>query len=205
MVNHWSTLSKSVTLWNKLYLWANYFRPYFFWRCITINNDWKINEEIRANNVRLISDDGEQLGVVELDYAMNMSIQKQLDLVMISPNAQPPVCKLMDYGKYRFEAIKKEKEAKKKQKVIKIKEVRLSPVIDTHDLEVRAKNAIKFLKEGDKVKASIRFKGRQMSYSSKGIEVMNTFYEMIEEYAVMEKKPVLEGRNMFMILVPKSN
>ena len=134
-----------------------------------------------------------------------MSLDQQLDLVMISPNAQPPVCKLMDYGKYRFEALKKEKEAKKKQKVIKIKEVRLSPVIDTHDLNVRAKNAIKFLKEGDKVKASIRFKGRQMSYSDKGIEVMNTFFGLIEEFGTIEKKPVLDGRNMFMIVAPKGN
>lgn len=133
-----------------------------------------------------------------------MSIEKQLDLVMISPTAQPPVCKLMDYGKYRFETLKKDKEAKKKQKVIKIKEVRLSPVIDTHDLEVRAKNAIKFLGEGDKVKASIRFKGRQMSYSGKGIEVMNAFLELIDEYGVVEKKPIMDGRNMFMIVVPKA-
>lgn len=180
-----------------------YFRPLFFWRCININ-DWKINEEIRAKEVRLINSDGEQLGVVPLDEALDMSVEKQLDLVMISPNAQPPVCKLMDYGKYRFEALKKEKEAKKKQKVIKIKEVRLSPVIDTHDLQVRAKNATKFLKEGDKVKASIRFKGRQMSYSDKGIEVMNAFYELIEEYGNIEKKPVLDGRNMFMIVAPKA-
>lgn len=181
-----------------------YFRPLFFWRCITIN-EWKINEEIRAKEVRLISSDGEQLGVVPLDTALDMSVEKQLDLVMISPNAQPPVCKLMDYGKYRFETLKKEKEAKKKQKVIKIKEVRLSPVIDTHDLQVRAKNAVKFLKEGDKVKASIRFKGRQMSYSDKGIEVMNAFFALIEEYGNIEKKPVLDGRNMFMIVAPRAS
>ncbi len=180
-----------------------YFRPLFFWRCITIN-EWKINEEIRAKEVRLISSDGEQLGVVPLDTALDMSVEKQLDLVMISPNAQPPVCKLMDYGKYRFETLKKEKEAKKKQKVIKIKEVRLSPVIDTHDLQVRAKNAVKFLKEGDKVKASIRFKGRQMSYSDKGIEVMNAFFALIEEYGNIEKKPVLDGRNMFMVVAPRA-
>lgn len=141
--------------------------------------------------------------MVPLNEALGMSVEQQLDLVMISPNAQPPVCKLMDYGKYRFETLKKEKEAKKKQKVIKIKEVRLSPVIDTHDLQVRAKNAIKFLSEGDKVKASIRFKGRQMSYSYKGVEVMDAFFELVEEYGTIEKKPVLDGRNMFMIVAPK--
>ena len=165
----------------------------------------KINEEIRAKEVRLISEDGEQLGIMPLNQALDMSEERQIDLVMISPNAEPPVCKLMDYGKYRFEAMKKEKEAKKKQKVIKVKEVRLSPVIDTHDLQVRAKSAIKFLGDGDKVKASIRFKGRQMSYSDKGTEVMNAFFELVQEYGTIEKKPLLDGRNMFMILAPKNN
>lgn len=165
----------------------------------------KINEEIRAKEVRLISEDGEQLGIMPLNQALDMSEERQIDLVMISPNAEPPVCKLMDYGKYRFEAMKKEKEAKKKQKVIKVKEVRLSPVIDTHDLQVRAKSAIKFLGDGDKVKASIRFKGRQMSYSDKGTEVMNAFFELVQEHGTIEKKPLLDGRNMFMILAPKNN
>lgn len=175
----------------------------FLWRCITISTEWKINEEIREREVRVIDEKGEQLGILPIAQAQQLSLDKQLDLVMISPSAKPPVCKLMDYGKYRFETIKKEKENRKNQKIVKMKEVRLSPVIDTHDMEVRAKNAVKFLKEGDKVKASIRFKGRQMSYSDKGIEVMNTFYSMIEDYAVIEKKPVMEGRNMFMILVAK--
>ena len=168
-------------------------------------NDWKINEEIRDKEVRMVDENGEQLGIMPNKQAHDLSIERELDLVMISPNANPPVCKLMNYGKYRFESLKKEKEAKKNQKVIKIKEVRLSPVIDKHDLEVRAKNAIKFLKEGDKVKASIRFKGRQMSYAEKGEQVMNTFFNMIEEYAVIDKKPLIEGKNMFMILSPKAN
>lgn len=184
-------------------MWANFVRPLFFLEVLPIN-EWKINEEIRDKELRVIAEDGEQLGVLPLNEALTMSIDKDLDLVLISPSAKPPVAKLMDYGKYRFEAIKKEKDAKKKQKVIKIKEVRLSPVIDAHDLNVRAKNAIKFLGEGDKVKASIRFKGRQMSYSDKGREVMKVFYSMIEDYAIMEKNPIMEGRNMFMILVPKA-
>lgn len=175
----------------------------FFLEVFNINVDFKINEEIREKEVRVIAEDGEQLGVLPLEQALNLSLDKKLDLVMISPSAKPPVCKLMDYGKYRFETIKKEKEAKKNQKVIKIKEIRLSPVIDKHDMEVRAKNTLKFLAEGDKVKVLIRFKGRQMNYSQMGLTVMNDFFAMVEESAVKEKEPSIDGRNMFMILVPK--
>ena len=152
-----------------------------------------------------MAEDGEQLGIVSLSQAMNIAEDQQLDLVKIAPQAKPPVCKLMDYSKYRFELQKKEKEARKNQKTIQIKEVRLSAAIDTHDLEVKAKNAHKFLKDGDKVKVAIRFRGRQMSYASQGQEIMNAFYEMVKDAANIDRKPMLEGRNMIMILSPANN
>lgn len=155
--------------------------------------------------MRLVAEDGEQLGIVSLAQAMNVAEDQQLDLVKIAPQAKPPVCKLMDYSKYRFELQKKEKEARKNQKTIQIKEIRLSATIDTHDLEVKAKNANKFLKDGDKVKVAIRFRGRQMSYANQGQEIMNAFYEMVKDAANIDRKPMLEGRNMIMILSPANH
>lgn len=163
-----------------------------------------INEEIRDKEVRLVGDDGEQLGIMSSQEALKKAQEADLDLVKIAPNAVPPVCKLMDYGKYRFDQAKKEREMKKKQKIIEIKEMRLSATIDTHDLEVKAKNVIKFLKDGDKVKVSIRFKGRQMNYTEQGEEIMNEFYGLVADKANVEKKAQLEGRNMYMILAPKN-
>jgi len=136
--------------------------------------------------------------------AMNIAEERGLDLVKISPNAQPPVCKIMDYGKFRFEQAKKQKEAKKNQKIITIKEMRLSTNIDKHDLDVKAKNVSKFLKAGDKVKISLRFRGRQMTHTDLGREVMEQFFTMVEEDAVMERGAKMEGRSMFMILAPKN-
>jgi len=162
-----------------------------------------INQEIRDREVRVIDQNGEQLGIMSSKQALELAEQRQLDLVKIAPHAKPPVCKIMDYGKYRFEAAKREKEAKKNQKVISVKEVRLSVTIEEHDLNVKAKNAIKFLKAGDKVKVSIRFKGRQMSYIDNGMNVMDSFVDLVKDYAIIEKKPKLEGRNMIMILSPK--
>ncbi len=159
-----------------------------------------INEDIRAEKVRLISDTGEQLGVMPLDEALNTAFDQGLDLVLMSPDAKPPVCKVMDYGKYRFEQSKREKEAKKKQNIIEIKEVRLSPSIEEHDINVRVKNAQKFLKQGNKVKVSIRFKGRQMAHTKLGFDVMNDFAKRLEGECVVETKPKLEGRNMMMML-----
>lgn len=139
---------------------------------------------------------------MQLPKALSIAEMKELDLVKIAPQAKPPVCKLMNYYKFKFETQKREKEARKNQKVISVKEVRLSTTIDTHDLEVKAKSCMRFLKDGDKVKVSIRFRGRQMSYSAQGYDIMNKFYEMVKEYGNVEQKPTLEGRNMVMILAP---
>ncbi len=170
----------------------------------TIANEHQINEQIRDKSIRVISDEGEQLGIMSAREAMDIAEEKGLDLVKISPNAQPPVCKIMDYGKFRFEQSKKQKEAKKNQHIITIKEVRLSTNIDTHDLDVKAKSVSKFLKAGDKVKVSLRFRGRQMTHTDMGREVMEDFFSMVKDDAVMEKSAKLEGRSMFMILAPKN-
>lgn len=159
-----------------------------------------INEGIRAEEVRLISSTGDQLGVLPLQEALNNAYDQGLDLVLMSPGAKPPVCKIMDYGKYRFEQSKREKEARKKQNVIEIKEVRLSPSIEEHDINVRVKNARKFLKQGNKVKVSIRFKGRQMAHTKLGFDVMNDFAKRLEDECVVETRPKLDGRNMMMML-----
>jgi len=169
-----------------------------------IANELQTNEQIRDRSVRVISDDGEQLGVMTLGEAQDIAYDKGMDLVKVSPNAHPPVCKIMDYGKFRFEQAKKQKEAKKNQKIIVLKEMRLSATIDKHDMEVKAKNVNKFLKAGDKVKVSIRFKGRQMTHTENGRKVMNEFLTMVEENGMMEKSAKLEGRSMFMILAPKN-
>ena len=164
-----------------------------------------INEQIRDKEVRLIDAEGNQQGVVSLDVAMRMADEAGLDLVKIAPNAVPPVCKVMDYGKYKFEQGKREKEQRKNQKVIELKEIRLSATIDVHDMEVKAKNAIKFFTNGDKVKVSIRFRGRQAKHGDIGLDVMHTFYEMVKDNAAIDRPAKQEGRNMFMILTPKNN
>lgn len=161
-----------------------------------------INDGIRAKEVRVVSDSGEQLGIMHRLDAQKKADESGLDLVLISPNANPPVCKIMDYGKYRFEQAKREKEAKKKQSVIELKEVRLSPTIEEHDVNVRIKNALKFLKQGNKVKISIRFKGRQMAHTRLGFDVMNNFASRLEGECVIESRPKLDGRNMMMIIAP---
>lgn len=171
---------------------------------LNISKEVQINEEIRDKEVRLIDSDGTQLGIVSAKDAQKLAYEKKLDVVKISPNANPPVCKLLDYGKYRYELQKKEKEAKKKQKITSLKEIRLSPHIEDHDLGVKSTNAAKFLKDGDKVKVSLRFKGREKDYTSSGIKVMNRFFEALADISTMEKKPELEGRSMIMILAPKS-
>ncbi|MGI5848585.1 MAG: translation initiation factor IF-3 [Christensenellales bacterium] len=170
----------------------------------TIANEHQINEQIRDRSIRVISDDGQQLGVMSAREAMNIADERGMDLVKVSPNAKPPVCKIMDYGKFRFEQAKKQKEAKKNQKIIVLKEMRLSATIDKHDLEVKAKNVSKFLKSGDKVKVSIRFRGRQMTHTEQGRQVMDGFYAMVQDSGVIEKGAKIEGRNMFMILAPKN-
>lgn len=172
-------------------------------RWIAISQELMINDEIRDKEVRVISKEGEQLGVMPIAQAKALAESQQLDLVMIAPQGKPPVCKIMDYGKYHFEATKREKELRKNQRIVNIKEVRLSATIEPHDVEVRVKSAIKFLKDGDKVKANIRFRGRQMAHSVLGIEIMNDFAARVAEFGKVEKPPRLEGRNMIMILAPK--
>ena len=163
----------------------------------------QINEEIRDKEVRLIDSDGSQLGIVTIQQAMDTAIQRGLDLVKIAPKAEPPVCRVMDYGKFRFEQAKKEKEARKNQKVVDIKEVRLSAKIDVADFNVRVKQAEKFLKAGDKVKASIRFRGREMAHTDIGLTVMQRFAEACAEFGTIEKAAKLEGRQMLMFIAPK--
>lgn len=164
-----------------------------------------INEEIRHKEVRLIDDKGNQQGIVALDVAMRMAEEAELDLVEIAPQATPPVCKIMDYGKYRFEQGKREKEQRKNQKIVELKEIRLSATIDVHDMEVKSKACTRFLQNGDKVKVSIRFRGRQARHGDIGLDVMNTFYEMVKDNAAIDRPAKQEGRNMFMILTPKTN
>ena len=163
----------------------------------------QINEEIRDKEVRLIDSDGSQLGIVSIQQAMETAMQRGLDLVKIAPKAEPPVCRVMDYGKFRFEQAKKEKEARKNQKVVDIKEVRLSAKIDVADFNVRVKQAEKFLKGGDKVKASIRFRGREMAHTDIGLTVMQRFAEACAEFGSVEKAAKLEGRQMLMFIAPK--
>ena len=174
------------------------------WEVLGIN-DLMINEEIRDREVRVVDQNGEQLGVMSSRDALALAEERQLDLVKIAPQARPPVCKLMDYGKYRFEQSKKEREFRKNQKVITVKEVRLSATIEDHDIDVKFKNAVKFLKEGNKVKVTIRFRGRQITHSDIGRQVMNEFAERIKEYGTVDKAPQIEGRNMSMFISPRAS
>ena len=184
-------------------------RIYYFkvlWSCLPISKkDIQINEEIRDKELRIIGSDGQQLGIMSAKDALNLAEQKNLDLVKIAPQSNPPVCKIMDYGKYRFEQAKREKEARKNQRVVEIKEVRLSLNIDTHDFNTKLNNALKFIKHGDKVKVSIRFRGREMGHPEIGLETMKRFADACSETAVIEKPAKLEGRNMLMFLAPKTN
>ena len=162
----------------------------------------QINEEIRDKEVRLISNDGEQLGIVVIQKAQDIAVEKGMDLVKIAPQAKPPVCKIMDYGKFRFEQAKREKEARKNQRVVEIKEIRLTPNIDIGDLNTKVKNACRFLKDGDKVKVSVRFRGREVTHSSLGQDLLHRFAELCSECSTVEKQPKLEGRQMLMFLAP---
>ena len=164
----------------------------------------QLNEEIRDSEIRLIGSTGEQLGIMSAAQAQQIADEQGLDLVKISPQANPPVCKLMDYGKYRFEQSKREKEARKNQHVVEIKEIRMSPGIDVGDFNTKLKNAIKFLSEGDRVKVSVRFRGREMAHTEIGRDLLLRFAEQAAEAATMDKEPKLEGRNMSIFLSPKS-
>ena len=167
--------------------------------------DLMINEQIRDKEVRLIDVDGSQLGIVPGRDAQRMADEKRLDLVKISPTAKPPVCKIMDYSKFRFEQSKKEKEARKKQRTMDVKEIRLSPNIDTHDVEVKVRKALGFLKDGDKVKVTIRFRGRELGRTEIGYAIMNDFLSKVSEVGQVDKPPKMEARSMAMFLSPKPN
>lgn len=162
-----------------------------------------INEQIRDREVRLISEDGEQLGIVSTKEALAMAKEANLDLVKIAPSAKPPVCKIIDYGKFKYEQIKKDKEAKKKQKVTEVKEIRFSPNIDDNDLNTKANMARKFLAKGDKIKVTMRFRGREMAHTASSRVILEGFYKKLEDVAVIEKSARLEGRNMTMFLSEK--
>ena len=169
-----------------------------------IKQELPINGQIRAREVQVIGENGEKLGVLNLRDALEIVEEKKLDLVLVAPNAKPPVCKIMNYGKYKFEQAKKEKEAKKKQKTLEIKEIRITPNIEEHDFGFKAKNARKFIEGGNKLKITVRFRGRELNYVKAGEETLNDFIENLSDIANVEKKPLLEGKNMFVILSKKT-
>ena len=172
------------------------------WRCKTISN-LSINEQIRDKEVRLIGPDGAQMGIMSAREAMLKAQEAGLDLVKIAPQAKPPVCKIIDYGKYKYELARKEKEARKKQKIIDVKEVRLSPNIDTNDLKTKVTAARKFLSKGDRVKVTLRFRGREMAHMHSSKHVLDDFAEQLKDVATVEKAPKVEGRSMTMFLTEK--
>jgi len=168
-----------------------------------ISKDWRVNEDIRVKEVRLVSEDGEQLGIVAIREALAMAEEKGVDLVEVAPSAKPPVCRIMDYGKFKFEQSKREKESRKKQKIISIKEVKMRPNIEEHDFQVKAKNARKFLSAGDKLKFTIMFRGRQITHPELGEKLCIQLAKELSDISAVERQPKVEGRNMVMILVPK--
>lgn len=175
------------------------------WRCLPIaTKELQINEQIRDSEIRVIGEDGDQLGIMSAQEAQALADERGFDLVKIAPNAAPPVCRIMDYGKYRFEQAKKEKEARKNQRLVETKEIRLSLNIDVADFNTKAKHAMRFLQEGNKVKVSIRFRGREMGHPEIGLDTMNRFAETCSELGAVEKPAKMEGRNMLMFLAPKS-
>ena len=185
-----------------IHIFFNIKKYIIIWRCTTIS-ELMINERIRDREVRLVSESGEQLGIMSSREALKLAREADLDLVKIAPNAKPPVCKIIDYGKYRYELARKEKEAKKKQKTMEVKEVRLSPNIDTNDLNTKANQARKFISKGDKVKVTLRFRGREMAHVNYSKQILDSFYEKLEDIAVIDKNAKMEGRSMVMFLSQK--
>jgi translation initiation factor IF-3 len=181
------------------------FLSFFIGGVIISKEQQQVNEAIRAREVRLIGGNGEQLGIQPLREALRMAQEQNLDLVNVAPQAKPPVCRIMDYGKYRYEQSKREKEARRKQKIVQLKEVRLSPSIEDHDVQTKLKNVVKFLQQGDKVKLSIRFRGREITHQDLGRRVLVRMAQEVKEISEIERQPKLEGRQMIMILTPKSS
>ena len=168
-----------------------------------IKQELPINEQIKLNEMQVIDDEGNKLGVLSKSEALEKAYEKNLDLVLVAPNGNPPVCKIMNYGKYKFEQAKKEKEAKKKQKVSEVKEIRVTPNTEEHDFNFKAKNARKFLEDGCKVKITVRFRGRELNYAKAGEDLLNKFAEELSDISNLDKKPSLEGKNMFILLSSK--
>ena len=179
----------------------------FFRRWLAISKDQKqelqVNEAIRAREVRLVDENGEQLGIKPLREALRIAQERNLDLVNVAPTARPVVCRIMDYGRFKYEQSKKEREARKKQHIISVKEIRFSPTIELHDLETKARAASQFLKDGDRIKVTVRFRGRQIAHANLGRDALLQFYSLIKDEANMDREPNMEGRNMIMFLSPK--
>lgn len=176
-----------------------------FWRWHVISREHQINDEIRAREVRLVGAEGEQIGIKSIRDAMQLAVELNLDLVNVAPTAKPPVCRIMDYGKFRYEQQKKEKEARKNQKIVDLKEVWFRANIDENDYQTKYRNVVKFLNEGDKVKASVRFRGREIAHASLGQKILDRLSKEVAEICSVERAPKLEGRSMIMILAPKTN
>jgi len=177
---------------------------FLFLEVFFIKQELDINGQIRLKEVQLIDENGQKLGVMTSSKALAIAEEKNLDLVLVAPNGNPPVCKIMNYGKFKFEQAKKEKEAKKKQKVAELKELRITPNIDEHDFNFKCKNARKFIEDGNKVKITVRFRGRELNYIKLGETTLNRFSDELSDIANVEKKPILEGKNMFVILSKKT-
>lgn len=190
-------------IYGSIMMWVESTRIFFIlWRWQVISKDHLVNEDIRVKEVRLVGADGEQIGIKPTREALQMAIDANLDLVNVAPTAKPPVCRIMDYGKYRYEMQKKEKEARKNQKVVDIKEVRFSATIEENDFQTKLRNVVKFLNAEDKVKCSVRFRGREITHASLGQKVLERVAKEVEDISIMERRPKLEGRSMIMILGP---
>ena len=175
------------------------------WEVFYIKQELPINEQIRAKQVQVIDGDGKKIGPISLEEALKMADEKKLDLVLVAPNAEIAVCKIMNYGKYKFEQSKKEKEARKKQKTFELKEIRITPNIEQHDFEFKAKNARKFIEEGNKVKITVKFRGRELNHLKLGEAALNNFIKVLSDVSTPEKRPILEGKNMVIILAKKAD
>lgn len=186
-----------------MWIWLFKISQIFFWRCFTIKQELPINGQIREKEVQLIGAEGEKIGVVPIEKALEYAEDKNLDLVLVAPNSKPVVCKLMNYGKYKFEQAKKEKESRKNQKTVELKEIRVTPNIGEHDFSFKSKNARAFLESGNKVKFTVRFRGRELNNTKAGEIVLNKFVEDLSDISTVEKKPFLEGKTMFVILTKK--
>ena len=186
-----------------MWIWLFKISQIFFWRCFIIKQELPINGQIREKEVQVIDENGEKKGVLPIAAALELAEEKNLDLVLVAPNSNPVVCKIMNYGKYKFEQAKKEKESRKNQKAVEIKEIRVSSNIGEHDFNFKSKNARSFLESGNKVKFTLRFRGRELNNVKAGENILNKFAESLEDIATVEKRPFLEGKTMFIILSKK--